>query len=168
MASNTGASNPECILLLYEVCMPQTSTGAVNCIQTFFLHQKVKCFNGQKYQMKWLSVMTAFYILRETGEGREREREKNTHTTHMYLPNTNTCICPNTHTQCICHNAHAHARTHTHTHTSAPTQNTHTHAHTHTYILWQTFWCLSLFPLIRFTRERLVFLRQGRFSEIGM
>ena len=133
MASNTGASNPECILLLYEVCMPQTSTGAVNCIQTFFLHQKVKCFNGQKYQMKWLSVMTAFYILRETGEGREREREKNTHTTHMYLPNTNTCICPNTHNVF----ATTRTRTHTHTHThNLPHLKTHTDMHTHTLIFY--------------------------------
>ena len=109
--------------------MPQTSTGAVSCIQTFFLHQKVKCFNGQKYQMKWLSVMTAFYILRETGEGRENERK--THTQH-------TCICPTqthapapTHTQCICHNACAH--THTHTHLPQLKTHTHTHAHKHTH-----------------------------------
>ena len=97
----------------------------------FFLHQKVKCFNGQKYQMKWLSIMTTFYILRvrETGEGRERERVRETQT------HTHTCICPNTNT---------HTCTHTHTHThicpnsklSHTCTHTHTHARTHTLIFY--------------------------------
>ena len=111
--------------------MPQTSTGAVSCIQTFFLHQKVKCFNGQKYQMKWLSVMTAFYILRETGEGRENERK--THTQH-------TCICPTqTHASAPTHThnvfATTRAHTHTHTHICPNLKHTHTHAHKHTHTL---------------------------------
>ena len=94
----------------------------------FFLHQKVKCFNGQKYQMKWLSIMTTFYILRvrDTGEGRERERvrETQTHTHTCICPNTNTHTCTHTH---ICPNSKlSHTCTHTHTHT---------HAHTHLYFM---------------------------------